>query len=326
MTDNAQTTHSAKILLDSVSEAGARITTFEVVFPRCVLAEFNTHRDFSRNSASSRAIPVYKQIRNIATDPYVPGKVGLNQPGMQASAYLESGTLEHDQFLQTWLESKDNAVIAATALLVGRGAVSGLRASQETTGRVNQEELFDILDAYEQRSKSKNLLDSDLNIHKQVANRILEPFMWHTVIVTATTYSNFFALRNHKDTDPALAVVAKLMQDAYESNTDIQFLKAGQWHLPLVQKDELEAAQADPLTWAMISSGRCARASYLTHHGVRDVSQDQRLAGDLQVHGHMSPFEHPAQATEEADERSGNFVGFKQFRKTFLHEDDFSKR
>ena len=50
----------AVIAADSINVKGKRITTFIVTMPRIVLAELNTHRVFSRNSASSRAIPFTK--------------------------------------------------------------------------------------------------------------------------------------------------------------------------------------------------------------------------------------------------------------------------
>src|SRR4051812_50181214 len=78
----------AKVLADSVSPAEHRLTTLEATFPRFVLAEFNTHRVFSRNSASSRAIPVAKQLRRVLDDPYVPIEFGSNKPGMQAGPGL----------------------------------------------------------------------------------------------------------------------------------------------------------------------------------------------------------------------------------------------
>lgn len=81
--------YSAKILCDSVhSETGVRLTTMEITFPRIVLAEFNTHRVLSRNSASSRAIPISKMIERVKTDPFVPVWWGRNQKGMQAAEEL----------------------------------------------------------------------------------------------------------------------------------------------------------------------------------------------------------------------------------------------
>src|SRR4051812_49960571 len=81
----------AKVLADSVSPAGHRLTTLEATFPRFVLAEFNTHRVFSRNSASSRAIPVAKQLRRVLDDPYLPIEFGSHKPGVQAGAGAAGG-------------------------------------------------------------------------------------------------------------------------------------------------------------------------------------------------------------------------------------------
>lgn len=78
------TTISAKVIEDSVSEAGARLTTLQLTFPRIILPEFNTHRVFSRNASSSRAIPVARCVDMALEDPFVPVRFGLNQPGMQA--------------------------------------------------------------------------------------------------------------------------------------------------------------------------------------------------------------------------------------------------
>jgi hypothetical protein len=75
-------------------------------------------------------------------------------------------------------------------------------------------------------------------------------------------------------------------------------------------------------TIARIACARCARVSYLTHDGKREVSADLDLADKLQASGHMSPFEHAAKAVE-ADHRSGNFRGWMQYRKTLAGEEVF---
>jgi thymidylate synthase ThyX len=77
--------YEARIVADSTNAKGNRLTTMVVVFPRIVLAEFNTHRVFSRNSASSRAIPVEKMIAMVEEQPYVPEEWGSNQKGMPAN-------------------------------------------------------------------------------------------------------------------------------------------------------------------------------------------------------------------------------------------------
>src|SRR3954452_23556453 len=142
--------YDAKILKDSISAAGARLTTFEVTIPRIVLAEFNTHRVFSRNSASSRAIPVAKSIEMVEDDPFVPEVFAANQKGMQGDDPLDA-------------------------------------RNEAEAARVWHDALFDAI------FHAKKL--EELGLHKALANRILEPFKWHTIIVTATEWDNFFALR-----------------------------------------------------------------------------------------------------------------------------------
>jgi hypothetical protein len=91
-------THAAKILADSLSPDGVRLTTMEITFPRIVLAEFNTHRVLSRNSASSRAIPVEKMLRMVQENPYIPESWGKNQKGMQAGEELGPEAFEESEW------------------------------------------------------------------------------------------------------------------------------------------------------------------------------------------------------------------------------------
>ena len=70
----------AEIIADSLSPQGHRLTTFICVFPRIVLAEFNTHRMLSRNSASSRAIPFNKMLEMVKTNPFIPFIVATSVP------------------------------------------------------------------------------------------------------------------------------------------------------------------------------------------------------------------------------------------------------
>lgn len=320
------TTFHAKIDTHSVNEHGQELITAVLTFPRVVLSEFNTHRVFSRNSASSRAVPVAKNIRNILEHPYIPPKVGLNQAGMQAKDYLDKDSEEYAQWLDIYLEQRTFSALNATRQLVGDSKlVQELMQKWYDTRGVNMNLLNYILDDYTQGIKKDGKPSWDyLNIHKQHVNRVLEPFMWHTVVVTSNTFSNFIALRNHPDADPAIEEITKLFVAAQEKSTPT-LLKEGQWHLPLLLDDERAVAQDNPLFWADVSTGRCARTSYLTHHGVRDVDLDIMLAKErLAPHGHMSPFEHPA-CSAKKDTVSGNFIGYTQYRKSFEYEDDFSK-
>jgi len=300
----------AKVLADSLSPSEHRLTTLEVTFPRFVLAEFNTHRVFSRNSASSRAIPIVKQLRRVLERPFVPLEFGSNQPGMQAGPPLAGEALAAAE--REWLRARDDAVRRVLGLISEPGASA---AEADLTGR---------LDEVEAAIKAKALPESWLNVHKQVANRLLEPFMWHTVIVTATEWGNFFNLRCHPEAQPEIRRAAEQMRAAIEGSEPAE-LGWDEWHLPLVRpEDRAEVASTEELV--RVSAGRCARVSYLTHAGVRDLSADIELCERLLSSGHMSPLEHPARPLDAAElsegEWRGNFRGWLQFRKTLQNEAD----
>jgi thymidylate synthase ThyX len=299
----------AKVLADSRSPAGHRLTTLEATFPRFVLAEFNTHRVFSRNSASSRAIPIAKQLRRVLEEPYVPIEFGSNQPGMQAGPALAGEKLEAAE--AEWLRARDDAVRHVLALVAGPGEISP-----------GEGDLLDVLARVERAIRDKSRPEEWLNVHKQVANRLLEPFMWHTVIVTATEWDNFWNLRCHPDAQPEIRLVAETMRKTMAASEPAE-LAEDEWHLPLVRPEDRE--QVDSLEDLIkVSAGRCARVSYLTHSGERDLGADIQLHDRLLESGHMSPLEHPARplsADEPAEgEWSGNFRGWHSYRKTIAGE------
>ena len=267
---------SAKVLADSISPRGKRLTTLEVTFPRYVLAEFNTHRTFSRNSASSRAIPVKKQLDRILNDPFIGDHWGSNQPGMQAGAELNGEARE--KAIEIWREA-------------GRAAV---RAAEQL---------------------------AELGVHKQRTNRLLEPFMWHTVIVTATEWNNFFALRAHKDAQPEIRDAACAMRNAMDTSVP-NSIDYGEWHTPLILPDE-DYPLEDKIK---ISVGRCARVSYLTHDGVRDPTKDIELYERLVEGGHMSPLEHVARPREDFELQLGNLADWHQHRADVPFEWDYGAR
>jgi hypothetical protein len=287
--------YACRVVLDSVAPSGGRLTTFEVTFPRIVLAEFNTHRIFSRNSASSRAIPVEKMVKKVEEDCFTPVYWGKNQKGMQAEEEFppERGVLLD----KTW-------------------KAFGLQAI----------------------ANAKRLLE--VGVHKQITNRLLEPFLWHTVIVSSTEWDNFYGLRHNPMAQPEIERAAALMEEAH-SKSKPQELAPGQWHLPLVTgvDEHTLAKDFDIANLVKISSSRCARVSYLTHDGKRDPVEDLAMFDRLRGPGHMSPFEHPAQALSKSEWKRiaeqmaekwyndrvpmGNFWGWLQFRKTITGEHNF---
>lgn len=248
--------YEAKILADSVSPGGHRLTTFQITFPRIVLAEINTHCMLSKSSASSRAIPVAKRIDAVRRDPFIPKSFGKNRPGMQATEQLE--LTEGERARRCWEDATQIALSFAHEL-------------------------------------------SEIGVHKQLANRLLEPFSWHTAIVTGTDWSNFFNLRDNPDAQGEFQEAASMMRTLYDLY-EPRVLKEGEWHLPLVtgyDEDENVASGATGIELARVSAARCARVSYLTHEGVRDVGTDVLLYGKLRKAGHMSPFEHTARPMTE---------------------------
>lgn len=155
-----------------------------------------------------------------------------------------------------------------------------------------------------------------LGIHKQVANRVLEPFMMHTTIVSGTEFNNFFMLRCHPDAQPEIKALADLMKEQYLKSIPLS-LKPGDWHVPMILSEETFSSIEEKLA---IATARCARVSYLTHDGKRDLAKDKELHERLKESKHWSPFEHCAQAIENS-EQIGPFKGFKQYRKFFYGED-----
>jgi thymidylate synthase ThyX len=298
----------AKVLADSVSPGGHRLTTLEATFPRFVLAEFNTHRVFSRNSASSRAIPIAKQLRRVLEEPYVPIEFGSNQPGMQAGPALAGE--KRDAAEAEWLRARDDAVRHVLGLVSDPGELSA------------DADLLDVLGRVEEAIRDKAQPEEWLNVHKQVANRLLEPFMWHTVIVTATEWDNFWNLRCHPDAQPEIRLVAETMRETMAASEPAELVE-DEWHLPLVRPEDRE--QVDSIEDLIkVSAGRCARVSYLTHAGERDLGADIQLHDRLLESGHMSPLEHPARPLSPdelaEDEWSGNFRGWHSYRKTIAGE------
>ena len=269
-----------KIIKDSINANGQRLTTMELTQPRMIHSEFLTHRVFSRNAASSRAIPVQKMLSRVWNEPVVPVWLGKNQSGMQAKEELQG--LRRALFLFLWLGASKLACMLAWLMM-------------------------------------------KLGAHKQLVNRVIEPWSWITVIVTATEWSNFFALRCHPDAQPEIQKVAMLAKQAYDESTP-QLLGSSEYHLPLV--DDLDILLNEGFSMddvVKISVGRCARVSYLTHDGSRDPKADIKLCARLLGSGHMSPFEHVARPTAN-NKFSGNFFGWEQYRKQLPYEADFGDR
>lgn len=264
-------TFHAKIVADSIC-TNKRITTVELQYPRFIHGEVMTHRVFSRNAMSSRAIPVGKMIDQVRENPAMPIHWGQNQPGMQAGQEIQHVGAAKDQ----WRRAAQAAAIVAEDMV-------------------------------------------KLGLHKQVANRILEPFQWMRTLVTATEWENFFELRCHPDAQPEFQHLAYMLRDALAASTPVARIPheggPDSWHLPYVRDDERRLYRVDVLL--KLSTARCARVSYLTHDGAnpnvdQDIALYERLVGSSPIHA--SPCEHQAFPAKFANERSRNFIGWVQHR------------
>ena len=327
----------AKIVADSLSPQGHRITTFLLTYPRFIHSELMTHRMFSRNSASSRAIPFEKMVKMVEEDPFIPIAWQKDHKGMQGVEYI-TDPVKIDDCVGTWLLARNKA------------------------------------------TREAKYLNNLHGVTKQLCNRLLEPFMWHTVLVTATEWKNFFELRcpkyelsyypldrpealepteisfrskkdynnfilklnwtsfqdeqewyriNTSQAEIHIQALAEAMWDEYNQSKPKQ-LESGQWHIPFGDKMDITTKSKivslennriikeydndfsitipsidlrdliEPLK-VKIATARCARLSYMTFDGEIDYQKDIELHDRLLASHHMSPFEHCAKVMTDKE-------------------------
>jgi thymidylate synthase ThyX len=269
-------TIKAEIVADSVNELGNRITTFVLIYPRFIHSEIMTHRAFSRNAASSRAIPMKTFVDRILEDTASPIRFSKNKKGMQASEYLTQEGEAQSKII--WKKARDHMIDCARQL-------------------------------------------ADIGVHKQHCNRLLEPFIHMKMIVTATDFDNFFALRDHSDAQPELAELARCMKKELNASGPVLRIEHHDMHLPFISDDERQSGDLgdNKFLSSMIvkSVARCARVSYdKVEGGTSDIQNDLRIFLQLGQSSpiHASPFEHIAIPEDEFGFRCRNFVGWTQFR------------
>lgn len=246
----------------------------------------------SRNASSSRAIPVERLIQDVIDDPAIPTHWGKNQPGMQAREEHEAKV----RGLWPFLKSGD-CYLPWTALELVQGCpvhVFDWGAQEAWLNARN----FAVAQAR---------FFAEAGYHKQIANRLLEPFAHINVVLTATEWDNFFKLRLHADAEPHIQALAQAMKEAMDGSKP-KMLSASEWHLPYVTAED-KGSLSD---LKYISVARCARVSYKTHDGKpTDPAKDLALGHQLATSGHWSPFEHQAHPQQG---RSANFRGWRSFR------------
>lgn len=283
---------SAKILAHSVNASnGIELFTFELTFPRIILAEVNTYRMLSRNAASSRAIPAKKMRERVKANPFEFVFWGKNQSGMSAAEELDPELKK---------KAQNHWEAALSSMLYFHECLEGI------------------------------------GLHKQNLNRLLEPWMYTTIVATGNedAWLHLMFERDHPDAQPEFRVLAQKIKEAYIESSHPRILCEGQWHLPYVTFDdevsidkELEEEYKEHGDfWAMISSARCARVSYLTQDGKRDLREDLALFRRLIIRTdnpqdpiHASPLEHACMAVA-GNGYIGNIKGYRQYRKFFSNE------
>jgi thymidylate synthase ThyX len=310
----------AEILSDSLNPKGKRLTTFVLEYPRMIHAEILTHRVFSKNAASSRAIPIEKMIQQVMDNPAMPVWWGKNQSGMQAKEELDNIMPE----IPTVLDENGNSYAK-----FGRMVHPAVVPAREAARR--------------QWLHARNLAVEQvrhfntIGVHKQLSNRLLEPWFNIRVILSGTDFENFFSLRAHKDAQPEFQSLAYKMLDIYNASTPNR-LTDGQWHIPF--GDNMDEGKLKSLILSRediyddadyfnklekykikVAIARCARVSYWNFEGKDDYAKDVETCDKLfgSIPRHLSPAEHVAKSSD-TDNYTGNFCGFIQYRKLFEDE------
>jgi len=276
LTDNIKAT----VLQHSTSE-GYSIITYELEYPRFIHAELMTHRVFSRNAASSRAIPIERMHQLIQEMPATPVHWGSNQAGMSAGAELTGESLHSAQI--NWQAACDSAIHNSRMLMLD-------------------------------------------GLHKQIANRVTEPFQIMKTVVTSTEWANWFQLRNHEDAQPEIRMLAQKMVEARDGSDPVS-LAAGEWHVPYVDRkrisgvlyyyvnsEEVTAQQAQK-----ISASCCAQVSYrrLDDSVAKADAIFEKLITSTPAH--LSPVEH--QATPMWQKRFINGLNAWEWQRGITHMD-----
>jgi len=311
---------TASIIAHSISPDGQEILTYQLHYPRIIHSEFMTHRMLSKNASSSRAIPVNKIMEYISSNTAEPVEWGKNQAGMQAD-----GT--HDGLIS--FEADDGEILTD----------------------------FTPEEAWEYACNSALAISkgfADAGYHKQIANRLTEPFQFINVVTTGTDWNNFFYLRHHSDADPTIAELARIMYECYKESTP-ELLLSGEYHTPYVEHERGNGgiihyvSNGDRLKLEdaiKVSISCCAQVSYRNNDNSLEkaLTLYDRLV--TMKPAHASPTEHVATPFNDVELNirkgllevskdakldlpqimySGNFCGFTQFRKTIKDENFLGK-
>ena len=286
------------IIKDSISPDGNRLTTFELRYPRIIHSEFMTHRMFSRNASSSRAIPITRIIEDVISDPAFPSAWGLNGKGMQDHGKMSETGIAEAKAL--WLQGRDYAVEVARKML----------------------ELKEV----PHKQIVNRLLESYSHINVVVTATNYDNFFWLRRHEDAdpTIYELADKMWNEYKNSTPKQIGYGEWHLPYTSQEDIDL--AAKYilskNLEITKETMLEA-------YITMSVARCARVSYKTRDNkTPSVQQDAELYATLLESEplHASPAEHQATPDRrfwfgwEFGHQNGNFTGWRQYRKMLKNE------
>lgn len=275
---------TAKVILDSISEDGVRLTTLHLHYPRYILPEIDTHRMLSKNSRSSRARPINSVMKEVYDDPFIPSHWTAYQKGMQGEEITNPKAIEaYSNFVAT----------------LGRDIVDRIELFNEYCDK-----------------------EGIPRLHKQVLNRYIENFASTDTIISGTDWENFFNLRISDKAEPHIRELAEAMKKAMLESTP-KVVALGDYHLPYISKEELDNHFMTECKFASVARcARVSYAPFGST--TPDFDKDLELGRTLLQNKHMSAFEHVATPLLHRSERTSNFRGWKQFRQevdSFSRED-----
>jgi len=301
-TDPILDSYQAIVIADTVAQGcseDSRLTSLILRFPRVILPEFNTHRVFSRNSASSRARSIRVTIEDVMTNPYIP-LFTVNQKGMSGEYVTSEG---REAAISNWLEARDSAVVHTLSLLLGE-----LFDKKYADHKTIASEWEKWVDLYYDKvyDNTGELKEGTSSIHKQNVNRILEPYMWHEVLVTSNFWKNFLELRTEGSAQPEIQAISFLVKKALEvSEASVSWI-----HLPFIDDELIPSSTAsfeELKDLLMLSATECAQISYKDKSKAEKSTATTALGYRLLKMKHLSPFEHIAISLKNYDVKT-NFL------------------
>jgi thymidylate synthase ThyX len=273
-------TIKAEIILDSIGPNGVRLTTFSLTYPRVIHAEFMTHRIFSRNASSSRAIPWTRMRQWIIDDPYIPIHWGKNQKGMQAIEELTDMDKEAARVI--WLNARDSAIVHADCL-------SGVGIHKQIVNRLVEN--FGHINVVMSTTEIANFIK--LRIH-----RAAMPEMQALAVTMA---------RALRDSRPARMAAGEWHLPYLSQTEQLQVFKAS---LPIHEAIGLSTARCGRVSYKTFDGQDPSRPHDLQRY--KELIESDPM--------HATPVEHQAMACSDPGVRSGNFTGWIQHRKGLANE------